>query len=317
MCDYRERILSEIIVTATNEELKAIKTTYAGLYDRELIDHINSEVSGDYEAFLVQCLNCGDRDEAQADDALAAEQAAALLEASAGFGTTESVFVEILGKSSVAQIDLIEQAFEAANGKSLKATIKGEMGGDLEWAMLLRLQSQIDNMCYLLHEAMEGMGTNEDTVARVLGSADKADVLKIHARYDEKYSANLIAELESELGSNLKSAVLKWMKQPGFTEEVAECAPLEDSEAPEGTVEAALPKEVVAKPNQPALPTPPPGTSAFYVTCPPGVEAGASVLVNATGVPCLTTIPAGVASGQSFIAYLPIPAEGVPPYQPP
>ena len=34
-----------------------------------------------------------------------------------------------------------QAAYEAQHGKSLKSLIEGEMGGDLEWAMLLQLES--------------------------------------------------------------------------------------------------------------------------------------------------------------------------------
>ena len=42
----------------------------------------------------------------------------------------------------------------------------GAMGGDLEWAMLLRLENPLDAECRLLRCAMDGNGTDEDTVAR-------------------------------------------------------------------------------------------------------------------------------------------------------
>ena len=68
-----ERILSEIIVTASNAELEEIKAKYAGKFDRELVDHINSECGGDYSDFLVACLG-GVREESTTDEAAAAEQ---------------------------------------------------------------------------------------------------------------------------------------------------------------------------------------------------------------------------------------------------
>ena len=311
-----ERVLSEIILTATNAELEEIKKRYAEKFDRELIDHINSEVSGDYCAFLVACLN--GRGETEAPDAtLAAEQAAKLHEAAQGWGTNESVFVEILSSASVEQTDLIEQSYEAQFGKSLKAEIKGEMGGDLEWAMLLRLESPLDAKCWLLRYAMDGAGTDEDIIARVIGGADKSQIVDIHARYDEKYSRDLIADLTSELGGNLQKACLKWCKSPEFTDSVVEFTPLEDGVAPDGTPTADPPVEVQQKPNMALMPTTPPGTAAFYVTCPPSVEAGSTVAVSAFGTLCLVTFPAGIVPGSQFIALLPVPAEGIPPTSPP
>ena len=312
-----ERVLSEIIVTATNAELAEIKTAYAGKFDRELIDHVNSEISGDYRDFIIACLR-GDRLETAAPDAtLADQQAVALHEAAQGWGTNESVFVDILSKASVEQTDLIEQSYEAQFGKSLKAEIKGEMGGDLEWAMLLRLESPLDAQCWLLRYAMEGLGTNEAVIARVIGGADKQRVVEIHARYDVKYSRDLMADLRSELSGNLREACLNWCKTPAFTTEVAQFTPLEGGVVPEGTPTADAPVEVHQKPNQAMMPTTAPGTAPFYITCPPGVASGGVVAISAFGSTCLVTVPAGVVEGAQFMAALPIPPEGVPPGPPP
>lgn len=38
-------------------------------------------------------------------------------------------------------------------------------------------------------------------MAQVIGGADKAQVVAIHARYDEKYSRDLVADFDSELGA--------------------------------------------------------------------------------------------------------------------
>ena len=147
----------------------------------------------------------------------------------------------------------------------------------------------------------------------MIGGADKSRIVEIHRRYDEKYSRDLMADLESELGGNLKKACLKWCQRPEFTEDVAEVTSLEGGEVPEGTPMAEAPKEVHQKPNQAMMPTTPAGTSAFYVTCPPGCAPGSQVAISAFGTMCMVTVPAGVVPGASFMAVLPVPAEGIPP----
>jgi hypothetical protein len=47
----------------------------------------------------------------------------------------------------------------------------------------------------------------------VIGGAEKEDVQKIRERYDEKYSRDLMADFEDELGGNVKKAVLKVSSQ--------------------------------------------------------------------------------------------------------
>lgn len=43
--------------------------------------------------------------------------------------------------------------------------VESELGGDLEWACLLRLKSPIEAKAFLLHVAMDGMGTSEDIIS--------------------------------------------------------------------------------------------------------------------------------------------------------
>ena len=74
--------------------------------------------------------------------------------------------------------------------------------------------SEIDASCWLLRYAMDGVGTSEDIIARVIGGAEKEFAMKIKERYDEKYSRSLVTDLESEVGGNLVSAVLKWLAPP-------------------------------------------------------------------------------------------------------
>ena len=209
-----ERVLSEIIVTNTNAELLQIKKRYEEKYGQPLIDRVNSEVGGDFRTFLVTLLRCERNETAAPDARLAAEQAEAMHKAAKGWGCDEKVFIEILAKSSVAQIDLIQATYERTHSKSLAALIKSEMSGDLEWAMLLNLESRLDASAWLLRYAMEGMGTSEDIIARVMGGASKQECAEIHARFDAKYSRSLVSDFNSELSGNLKKAVRKWLLSP-------------------------------------------------------------------------------------------------------
>jgi hypothetical protein len=309
-----ERVLTEIIVTRSNAELEAIKARYQAKFERSLLDHVKSELSGDYEKFLVQCLRCERQEDAAPDPALAATQAAQLAEAAKGWGTNEKVFIDILGKGSVAQIDLIEAEYEKQFSKSLKATIKGEMGGDLESAMLLRLESPLDAAVYLLRGAMKGMGTNEDVIARVIGGANKDEVQQIHARFDARYTRSLTADLKDELSGNLEKAVLKWLAPPQFTEELAPGTPQPvEGEPPADAVRAQAPKEMAKKPNQAALPSGPAGTVPCTIVCPEGATPGSQICVQMHGKTFLISCPAHAAPGKVMVAFLPVPPEGIPP----
>nr|CAE01321.1 intermediate filament IF-Fb [Ciona intestinalis] len=66
----------------------------------------------------------------------------------------------------------------------------------------------------LLYKAMQGLGTDEETISEILTKRTKAQRLVIAKHYEEKYKKELLKDLESELSGNFLSVVqhLMWRK---------------------------------------------------------------------------------------------------------
>ncbi|CAM9270110.1 unnamed protein product, partial [Chrysoparadoxa australica] len=207
----KESLLVQVICTRSAEQLSAAKELYEGRNDESLVDRINGEVDGTLQSILLTLVN-GEKDTSEEADAEVAEQQADQLhEAADGIGTKEEVFVEILAKSSPAQIEAIKDIYETKYEKSLGKCIKGEFGGDCEDALLALVSSPVDYYCMQLKDAMSGFGTNEGIICRVLGGVDKATVQEIRDRYMEKYDTELSEALKSELHGSFKKAALAWV----------------------------------------------------------------------------------------------------------
>ncbi|CAM9472437.1 unnamed protein product [Chrysoparadoxa australica] len=206
-----EGLLVEILCTRSPAAIAAAKEVYEGRNDASLVDRITSEVHGTLQDILLTIVN-GERDTSEeADEGLAEEQADQLREASEGMGTKEEVFVEILSKSSPAQVAAIREAYESKYAESLVKMIKGEFGGDTEDALLALATTPIDFMCMELKNAMDGIGTKDSKICRILGGANKATVYAICERYKEKYDVELATQLKGELSGNFRRAVLTWI----------------------------------------------------------------------------------------------------------
>lgn len=207
-----EDLLIELLTTRTNERIAKAKEYYEGMFDESLTDKLAGETSGHFQTLLLRLLN-GERDEGEEADAdAAAEQADALYEAGeAAFGTDEEKFIEVLAGASRAQIQAINDAYEAKYEKSLAAAIEGEFSGDLEDALVALCSTPVDWFCRNLKEAFKGFGTDEDAVSRILGGHNKQEARAIADRYKEKYDADLDDALRRELGGDYRSAVLTWL----------------------------------------------------------------------------------------------------------
>lgn len=131
---------------------------------------------------------------------------------------SEEPFLKILSKSSRPQIELIKAAYQKRRNHTLEKCIQKEFSGKIRDALLGALQDPLDLLCTKLREAFKGLGTDESTVTRIIGGFDQDGVRELAQRYQQKYDRSLAADIESELGGNLRKAVLRWIEGKDCTE---------------------------------------------------------------------------------------------------
>jgi hypothetical protein len=117
-----------------------------------------------------------------------------------GLGTDESAIFAALTGRSLAELADIRTAYRSLTGRDLEADLRDELsGGDLVRAMRLLTQGVLlpEDEIYL---AIEGWGTDEETIFRVLESlrGNAAGLQQLAADYASKYG-DLIDDLRSDL----------------------------------------------------------------------------------------------------------------------
>lgn len=127
------------------------------------------------------------------------------------FGTDENTFVDILTGHSLEQCKQIAQAYEQNHGSSLDKAIKSEFSGVLEDALCFLLQEPLDIFCVKLQKATAGLGTDEEMVNRIIGGNEKETIVKLIARFKQKYDQNLVELLDKELSGDYRNAVVTYM----------------------------------------------------------------------------------------------------------
>jgi hypothetical protein len=189
-----EDVVSEVVCTRTDEELKAISTRYNQLFNEELKARLHSETGGNlrrvYETVLAGRSSTGDV------PALVAQ----LYRAGEGkFGTDEKAFVAILAGHDRPLVRQIAEAYEKKHGKTLVKVIKSEFSGDLEKA-LIALTEDLPTWY---------AGRFRQYMTRVVGVDEYAVTRIIRARKEKDLPAISVA-LEN-LPSGKKQPLLAWI----------------------------------------------------------------------------------------------------------
>ncbi|XP_018014452.1 annexin-B12 [Hyalella azteca] len=134
--------------------------------------------------------------------------AAMLRKAMKGLGTDEASIINILANRTNDQRQKIMLAFKQAYGKDLTDELKSELGGKFERVVLAMMLPTTELLADHLHEAMKGVGTNEDTLVEILCTRNNKEINELKSVYEQKYGKSLQERLESETSGPFGSLLI-------------------------------------------------------------------------------------------------------------
>ncbi|XP_060764845.1 annexin A3-like [Neoarius graeffei] len=207
-----EKILTEILASRSNQQIKALSDAYLQDTGRALIHDLKSEVSGDLGETLLILAEGKRDDNKNVDAAQAKDDAKALYEAGEKkWGTDEDKFIDILCHRSVPQLRQTLVEYQNLSTKTLHQSIKSEMSGSTEEVLLAIVKCVTNAAAYmaeLLHESMTGFGTDEATLTRIMVSRSEIDLKDIKLEYEKLYGRSLYSDIESETSGDYQKTLL-------------------------------------------------------------------------------------------------------------
>ncbi|MCA9792806.1 MAG: hypothetical protein KC910_13460, partial [Candidatus Eremiobacteraeota bacterium] len=173
----------------SKEERAAIEDEYQKLTGHSLRERMEKRLNKDERA----------RAEGLLDGKTAEADAARLHDAMDGWGTNEKEIFSTLEGKSKEEREAIITAYKDKYKVDLKDAFKDEMSGnDLEKANRLLSQGDVSDASKLKY-AMEGWGTDEDAIKKVLEGKSKDEIAAIRQDYKAETGRDLDKDLKSEL----------------------------------------------------------------------------------------------------------------------
>ncbi|KAM3925690.1 annexin A4 [Leptodactylus fuscus] len=208
-----EGCLIEILASRSTEAIRNINTTYKLKYGKSLEDDICSDTSFMFQRVLVS-LAAGGRDQSdKVDDSLAKQDAKDLYEAGEKkWGTDEVKFLTILCSRNKKHLLKVFDEYKKIAKKDIEASIKSEMSGHLEDALLAIVKCCRSKPAYFaerLYKSMKGLGTDDSTLIRVMVSRCEIDMLEIRSEFKKMYGKSLHSFIKGDCSGDYRKVLLK------------------------------------------------------------------------------------------------------------
>uniref|UniRef100_A0A8C5M8B9 Annexin n=1 Tax=Leptobrachium leishanense TaxID=445787 RepID=A0A8C5M8B9_9ANUR len=189
-----EGCLIEILASRSADEIKNINITYRLKYGKSLEDDICSDTSFMFQRVLVSL---------SADLYEAGEKK---------WGTDEVKFLTILCTRNRNHMLKVFDEYKKVAKKDIEASIKSEMSGHFEDALLAIVKCTRSRPAYFaerLYKSMKGLGTDDSTLIRVMVSRCEIDMLEIRSEFKKAYGKSLHSFIKGDCSGDYRKLLLK------------------------------------------------------------------------------------------------------------
>jgi len=207
-----EDTLIEILASRPSWYLNKIRNLYKVKYNKDLEKHIIGDTSEDFRKLCVSIIQ-GQRSTNQNPNINECEKIAKeFYEAGElNLGIDAPVFNKIFALSSPHELIIISRQFHKLTGNLLTKAIDKEFSGNVKKLLKSILYALISPSQYFatrIHDAVDGEGTNERILTRIIVSRAEIDLHKIKEYYNKLYGKNMMDDIRKDISGDYESIIM-------------------------------------------------------------------------------------------------------------
>lgn len=201
-----KNVITEVLCFRDQKRINEIKAKFQEKYGKDLVAEIKSETSGDYQKIVLQLLEGGRQENAQADLQKCSGIADELYKAGEDkLGTDEATFIKYFTSLSPAELLLVCKEYHKKYKKNMLDVISGEFDGNVKKLLNVILYSMFSPSEYFAEQimyAVAGAGTNDAQLIRCIISRYSIDMKKVKKYYKKLYNKELLDAVKGDVAGN-------------------------------------------------------------------------------------------------------------------
>ncbi|KAF7666752.1 hypothetical protein LDENG_00093180 [Lucifuga dentata] len=206
-----EKVLVEVLASRTPQQVKEIVAAYRQEYDDDLEEDVAGDTSGHFKRLLVILLQ-GNRQQGIQEGTVEADAQALFKAGEMKYGTDEQSFVTILGNRSAEHLRKVFDAYMKLSGYEMEESIQRETSGNLKALLLAVVKCARSVPVYfaetLFYSMKVGVGTDDDTLIRVMVTRSEVDMLDIRAEFRRLFACSLHSMIKGDTSGDYRKALL-------------------------------------------------------------------------------------------------------------
>ena len=213
-----ENCLIEVISSRPNWLLEKIKKKYNELYKKELVEDIKSDTSGDFQKILEGILRCQRSETKEIDKEKCAKIAKDLNDIKDkgwDIQDEQSTFYQYIMKSSPKELSAVAREYYKLSGKTIIEGIETNFKGDakdLLKSILYSIVSPSEFFATRIKKAIQGFGTDNKTLIRILVTRCEVDMTIIKKYYKQLYKKDMIDDIKSDISGDYQKLMIELIK---------------------------------------------------------------------------------------------------------
>jgi annexin A7/11 len=207
-----EDSLIEIICSRPQTTLQEIKEKYKETHSIELEEKVTKATGGDLQRLLLTILKCERSTNTTSNHEESSKKAKELIEiGESNWCKENSAFEQLLLTGSKEEIMLCAKYYHKKTQKTILKAIEENFEGDVKTLFTSIIYATLNPSEFYarkVHKAIEGFGTDDNTLIRILVTRDEVDMPKIKQYYKKMFEKDMIEDIKSDCsGDYLKLLV--------------------------------------------------------------------------------------------------------------